>query len=74
MLPVNKDTEVEFVELRVWSRTSYLILRILDIQRLVSMKALRDQDGGLRAGSPHRWSQQVFYQPIGVKMSTVLAG
>lgn len=56
MLPVNKDTEVEFVELRVWSRTPYLILRILDIKRLVSMKALRDQDGGLRAGSPHRWS------------------
>lgn len=55
MLPVNKDRGGI-------CRTQGLIQNALPHpedpghQRLVSMKALRDQDGGLRAGSPHRWS------------------
>lgn len=49
-----------------------LLMMILDLQRLVSRKALRDQDGGMGplTGGLNRY----FYQPIGVKIRTVLAG
>lgn len=77
ILLVNKDTQVEFVEPRVWSREPYLILLFAEkAEDDPGPREAGEHEGpqrlgwGLRAGSTHSWD---FYQPMKVKITPTIA-